>query len=134
MISALLILLFVYTAVSKLLDMQAFREQMYNQEFPAWLADLLITTLPALEIVTAVLILFQRTRLTGLMISFLLMVLFTTYILLVIAGYYDRTPCSCGGVLRSMGWTTHLLFNLFFTLISFLGIRWSIRERRSPQI
>jgi hypothetical protein len=26
-------------------------------------------------------------------------------------------PCSCGGILQSMNWTQHLIFNIFFTLL-----------------
>ncbi|MDQ2656909.1 MAG: hypothetical protein M3Y60_05770, partial [Bacteroidota bacterium] len=31
-------------------------------------------------------------------------------------------PCSCGGVLNSLGWKAHLVFNIVFTLLSIVGI------------
>ena len=126
----LLILLFVYTATSKLLDFGQFKVQMYNQTLPHVGVIILIWTLPPFEILTALLLLFQKTRLEGLYLSIFLMVLFTGYIILILLGYFGRVPCSCGGVIKTLGWKNHLLFNLFFLMLSFLGIFTTNRERR----
>lgn len=126
----LLILLFVYTAMSKLFDFEQFKGQMYNQALPHALATVLIWTLPGIEIIAALLLLFEQTRLAGLYLSTVLMILFTGYIALVLLGYYGRVPCSCGGVIKSLGWKNHLFFNLFFLLLSILGIFTISRERR----
>lgn len=130
MISALLVLLFIYTAVSKLLDFEEFSMQMYNQTLPRELATVLIWTLPATEILAALLLLFDRTRAFGLFLSVFLMILFTGYVALVLGNYFGRIPCSCGGVIRSLGWKAHLFFNLFFLLLSVTGIVLANRERR----
>lgn len=129
-ISFLLILLFVYTAASKLLDFGQFKAQMYNQTLPHEVASGLIWTLPGIEIIAAILLLFEQTRLAGLYLSNVLMILFTGYIALVLLGYFGRVPCSCGGVIKSLGWKNHLLINLFFLLLSILGIFTINRERR----
>ncbi len=50
-LSSLLILLFVYTSVSKWLDFQTFIGQMNNQPLPNWMTPALIWTLPAVEII-----------------------------------------------------------------------------------
>jgi putative oxidoreductase len=129
-IFALLILLFVYTAVSKLLDFNQFKEQMYNQTVPHEVATVLIWSIPEIELFTAVLLLFESTKRYGLYLSVTLMVLFTGYIALVLLNYFGRVPCSCGGVIKALGWKMHLAFNLFFLLLSILGIAIINRERR----
>ena len=129
-ISALLILLFVYTAVSKLLDFEQFKTQMYNQTLPNEVATVLIWTLPGIEILTALLLLIERTKLFGFYLSGLLMLLFTGYIALVLLNYFGRVPCSCGGVIQALGWRMHLVFNLFFLLLTGLAIFIINRERR----
>jgi putative oxidoreductase len=129
-ISALLILLFVYTAVSKLLDFKQFEKQMYNQTVPHDLATVLIWTVPEVEIIAAFMLFFQRTRAYGLYLSGVLMFLFTGYIALVLLKFFGRVPCSCGGVMKQLGWRWHLIFNLFFLLLSFIGIYFTNRERR----
>jgi len=118
---SILILLWVYTASSKLTEYENFQKQLYNQTFNPDLAEILVWLIPAIEITTAILLAFSKTRLTGLVFSVLLMGIFTTYILLVLTDYYERTPCSCGGVLKEMGWQTHFWFNIFFLSIAILG-------------
>jgi len=130
-IASLLVLLFLYTAISKLLTFEEFKNQMHNQTVPVWMATGLIWTLPAFELITSVLLLFPKWRIAGFWISFLLLTLFTGYILLVLANYFGRVPCSCGGVLKQLGWKTHFGFNVFFLLLSFIGIYLTNRERRS---
>lgn len=120
--TALLILLFAYAAVSKLLNVTTFRGQLYNQSFPHGLADMLFVGLPLSELLTCGLLLFPITRRLGLLLSLLLMTVFTLYIILVLLGYWERVPCSCGGVLASLNWTQHLFFNLFFLLLAIAGL------------
>jgi putative oxidoreductase len=129
LISALLILLFVYTSVSKLIDFQQFKEHIYNQAIPHSTASILIWTLPVIEIITAGLLFFDRSRLAGFSLSSILLICFTAYIILVLLNYFGRVPCSCGGVIKALGWKMHLAFNLFFLLLSFLGIYFTNRER-----
>lgn len=129
----LLVLLWVYTASSKLMDFHHFRAQMHNQTVPRWMADLLIYTLPGIEIITALMLTFQRTRPTGFYASALLMAIFTAYTGLVVANYFSRVPCSCGGVLSVMNWPVHFAFNLFFLLLTVTGIYLLNRERRRTQ-
>ncbi|MFA6083425.1 MauE/DoxX family redox-associated membrane protein [Mucilaginibacter sp.] len=129
-ISFLLILLFVYTATSKLIDFNQFKGQMYNQTLPHPVETLLIWTLPEIEIVTALLLLFEKTKVYGFYLSLFLMTIFTGYIALVLLNYFGRVPCSCGGVIKALGWKMHLVFNLCFLLLSILAIFITNRERR----
>ncbi|HXO74983.1 MAG TPA: MauE/DoxX family redox-associated membrane protein, partial [Puia sp.] len=73
----LLILLFMYAAVSKLSDIAAFRAQLYRQPFPHGFADLLLFALPAAELLVVLMLYYPHTRLTGLKASLVLLLAFT---------------------------------------------------------
>ncbi|MFA6082773.1 MauE/DoxX family redox-associated membrane protein [Mucilaginibacter sp.] len=126
-----LILLWVYAALSKLLTFEEFKGQMHNQTFPLWVANTLIYALPEVELIAAASLVFDKTRLAGLIISFILMALFTGYISLVLLGYWERFPCSCGGILKHMGWKTHLIFNISVLALISIAIKLFTKERRT---
>ena len=127
-ICTLLILLWVYTAFSKLIDIAEFKRQLANQTFGKTTSDLLLWFIPISEILAALLLLFRKTRLAGLTLSAVLMLLFTGYIGLVLLNFYERVPCSCGGVLKEMGWHLHFWFNLYFFAISSMGVWLSMKH------
>lgn len=129
-IISLLVLLWIYTAFSKLSEFTEFVDQLKNQVFPKQWVQILSWSLPTIEVGTSGLLLFARTRRLGLWLSLILMILFTLYITLVLIGTFERTPCSCGGILKELGWKSHLLFNLFFLSISVIGLRLEAKERR----
>jgi len=122
LISILLITLWVYTALNKAMDINLFRSQLIMQPFPSGLAGILIWFLPAIELLVASLLMFSKTKKAGMLLSFLLMLVFTSYVALAVIGYWENIPCSCGGVLNQLGWKDHLWFNLFFTALSATGI------------
>jgi putative oxidoreductase len=128
----LFILLFVYAAASKLLVFGLFRGQLYNQDFPHWMADILVYALPALELITVALLCVPRTQKRGLLLFLMLMAVFTGYIALVMLHFWDRVPCSCGGILSHMGWGTHLAFNCLFLLLALAAIL--IPERSTKKL
>lgn len=119
----LLILLYVYTIVSKLGDYTGFRGQLHNQSFPPGLADALSILLPVTEGSILILLIIPQTVRQGLSGCLGLLAIFTAYIALVKLGFWDRVPCSCGGILNHMSWTVHFFFNSFFILINLLAIR-----------
>ncbi|KEO71610.1 MauE/DoxX family redox-associated membrane protein [Anditalea andensis] len=119
--SWLLVLLFAYTAVNKFLDYEGTKAALYNQVFPIWMADILLIAVPGAELLLALMLCIPAYRKWGFLGSIILMGAFTGYVGLVITGLFDRIPCSCGGVLQAMSWPQHLLFNLFFLGISFIG-------------
>ena len=126
----LLVLLFVYAALSKLLTFSAFDQQLHNQSFPGWLADFLLYLLIPVEIITALLLCFRRTMLSGLLISAALLLAFTIYIALVMLHFWERVPCSCGGILSQMGWTAHLIFNSIFLILNLIALYLYTAERK----
>ncbi|WP_343522008.1 MauE/DoxX family redox-associated membrane protein [Pedobacter sp.] len=114
----LLIILWGSTAASKLGDLNEFKtelaKQVFSEKFVAWL----LIAVPSAELIAATLLAFSKTRLYGLIVSLVLIGTFTLYIALILAGYFNKVPCSCGGVLKWLGWKTHLIFNLVFTAIT----------------
>ena len=130
--AAALILLFCYTAISKLMDVEEFRRQLNNQEVPQWSIESLIWLIPGSELLVSLLLLNPVTRLLGFYGAAALMTLFTGYMALVVFGYFDRVPCSCGGVLRSMSFPVHLVFNLFFLTLSISGIYMFHSKLKTP--
>ena len=120
-ISSLLLLLFVYAAVSKLITFHEFRVTMGQSPLLTSYASWLAWVVPTVEIMISILLVTSRFRLLGLYLSFSLMVLFTAYIAAILT-LADYVPCSCGGVLQAMSWGQHLWFNGFFVLLSIAGI------------
>lgn len=127
----LLILLWVYTATSKLSDFREFRWQMYNQVFAKEIARVLVYVVPAVELLAPILLCFAFTRLAGLLLSTGLMMAFSLYIGLALLNVYERMPCSCGGVLEILDWQAHFIFNLIFTVIAVTGTIFHFKRRRT---
>ncbi len=126
-ITGLLVLLFVYTAVSKITDWEAFEYQISKQPLPEWFNDLLVWVLPIAELTTSLLLLLRPTRKIGMLISFVLMICFTVYVGLAVLNVFGEVPCSCGGVLQSLSWEAHLVFNAVFLGIATVGW-WIVRN------
>jgi putative oxidoreductase len=132
--SIMLVLLFTYTAVSKVLDYETFRGQMLNQPLPSSLSSQLAWAVPLIELIIAVLLIIKNTRLIGFVLSLVLMTAFTIYVGLIIANTFNRVPCSCGGIMESLSWEGHLAVNLFFLLLSMTGLLLEIRKKRDCTI
>lgn len=121
-ICILLIMLWIYTAVSKLMDFAQFRSQLSRQAFISDYAGLFAWLLPLIELIAAILLMLSITRKAGLLLSFSLMAVFTAYIGMIAFGIVEKTACSCGGVLSMLGFKEHFWFNLFFLVLSALGL------------
>lgn len=117
----LFVFLFLYTAISKYHEFHSFRNILAKSPLIGNFSFVIAWLLPAVELLTAVLLLITRTRSLGLYFSFFLMSLFTVYIGYMIA-FTPHLPCSCGGVIRKMSWQGHLFFNLCLTVLGAVGI------------
>lgn len=120
-ISALLIILFIYTGINKMMDFAKFKYEMGRSPFIQNMAGFIAYTLPPGELLISLVLIIKRTRLLGLYISFVIMALFTGYIWLMLNYAYDL-PCSCGGIISKMSWDEHLRFNSVFTGLALIGI------------
>jgi hypothetical protein len=135
-ISGLFTLLFLYAAGNKLLDYQKFKVQVGQSPILTQYAAEVALFIPIVEIVIAILLLrsinYQKSTITALLASYSIMVMFSAYII-VILNFAERIPCSCGGILDQMGWTTHLIFNLAFVAMAIAGvvIQYKIKEKEA---
>lgn len=127
----LLMLLFIYAAVFKLLDFSSFKIYIGASPIGKSLAVTFALGIPLVELCVAYLLFTPRFRRIGLYASLLLMLGFTAYI-----GYYAlfdiaQRPCACGGILNNMEWTEHLIFNIVFVLLAVVGIVLHINKTRN---
>jgi len=120
-VSLLYVVLFIYAAVSKLIDFENFKVQLGQSPLLSAFATPVAIGVPVLEIVIAVMLLLPKFKLYGLLCSFTLMVMFTAYIYIIL-NFSQFIPCSCGGVLEKMTWNQHLIFNIAFVLLAGLAI------------
>lgn len=116
------VLLFVYAALSKMIDFENFEVQLGQSPMLREYVFYISYGIPAIELLLALFLLFERTKLLGFYGSFAVMTLFSTYLFMLIQ-YSDYVPCSCGGILEKMGWEEHLVFNIIFLILAFIAIR-----------
>lgn len=119
-ISAVLILLFIYTATSKLLSHNSFVFTLSQSPSLQQYSIPLSWIIPFIEILISFFLFVPRLRKNGLLFSVLLMTAFTVYISYMVA-FTPRLPCSCGGIIKSLTWKEHLLLNISFIVIAVCG-------------
>lgn len=120
-ITLLLVLLFIYAAISKLIEYDKFKIQIGKSPLLTSFSSVVTIAVPAVEIVLAVLLVINATRMFAFYGSLLLMTLFTAY-LIAILNFSYYIPCSCGGILQGLSWKTHIIFNLAFIVLIIWGI------------
>lgn len=110
--------LFLYSAVNKTLKFDGFVNELDKSIFFGNLnTTLMAAVIVALEYVIPALLFFNSSSKLGYMLSFFLLAIFTIYIVLLFK-FSPYLPCSCGGLIESLSWSQHLLFNLIFMAIS----------------
>lgn len=141
----------LYVALDKLWDLPNFHRSLLKQPFPDWWAAMLFWLLPAIELGIALLFLYDRfffgsprhskdsnplkhitlstssssvqvlSKGTPYLLSSLLLLIFTLYIGLGVAGLYAKRPCGCASVFSGLSWDWHLLVNIMLLSLSLLG-------------
>jgi hypothetical protein len=129
-IQTLLIVLFTYAALSKLLDYETFKFQLGRSPYVTETAGLVAWALPVGELAIALTLTIRRTMLLGFYASFFLMFLFSGYIYAMLH-YAFYVPCSCGGILSQMSWEQHFIFNIAFAFLALLGILLHISQTKN---
>ena len=135
-ISVLILSLFLYAAISKIMDYSVFKEQLADSPILGRISGFLAWMLPAFELALVVLLAVPRWRLKGLYTSLVLLLVFIVYIIVMMATV-DHLPCSCGGLLEQLSWKGHIIFNGIFSLLAAIAIRLQkqlIRHNRSDII
>ena len=120
-ITTLLMILYLYTAINKLMDFRITRIQLADTPIIGQLAPFIAWAVPIVELAIVTLLFIPTYRLVGLYASSILMLVFTFYVIALVS-YSTVRPCSCGGVLQVLTWEQHISFNMFFTGLSFWGL------------
>lgn len=127
-ITLLLIILFAYTAASKFLEYDKFVFQMRLAPVPvmAWLAPVLGWLVPIVETLLVIGLslglYIPRLLRQSLIASVALLSLFELYITaMLLTGRH--LPCTCGGIISTMSWKQHLVFNAIFIFLGLLALR-----------
>jgi len=111
--------LFLYSGITKLSNVEGFRAELDDSSALVSFARTLAWAIPVAEIFLAILLLIPALRLTALILSEFIMLLFTGYLLFFLDG---SVSCACGGFIEQMGSIAHLFFNAFFLLFGLIGI------------
>jgi len=127
-IAALFILLFVYTAITKIMNRERFSAVLSQSPLIGTTATILSYLLPIVELAIVLFLFIPSLRVWGFASSLFLMLIFTFYITYMIF-FTPTLPCSCGGVLAQMTWRQHLVFNIFFTALAGIGLRLSLKNK-----
>jgi uncharacterized membrane protein YphA (DoxX/SURF4 family) len=131
-ISLLLIILFLYTGISKLWDYPVFKEQIGTSPLLVPLAPFVAGSLPWIEFIVVLMLIIPRWKLKGLYAAMGLLLLFTCYIIAILI-FNKNIPCSCGGVIESLSWNQHIVFNSLFILLAGIGIVLEKREKQESK-
>jgi|SRR5579859_4207644 len=124
-----LITLFVYAGAIKLFGYHKFMVQIgLSPLLPVFLHKI-AWTIPASELVIAIILIFPKLLKTGLYASLVIMTVFTVYVTGIFT-VADHIPCSCGGILEGLSWTEHLVFNIGIVIL----IGWSLILLRKERL
>jgi hypothetical protein len=121
-IAHLFIILFLYTGVAKLLEFDVFQEQLGESPVLGPLAPIVAWGLPITEFIISLLLFSPRFRFKGLYASFIIMILFTGYVITILS-IDKELPCSCGGIIEALSWQGHVIVNSLLVLLAFAAIR-----------
>ena len=125
-----LMMLFAYASINKLIDYDIFLKDLNRSPLLAKYSKLFSIIVPIIELCTCTMLIFEKTRKQGFISSVILMTLFTFYVGYVLF-YMKQQPCSCGGIIRSLSWTNHLIFNITFLLIALTGLVFHYKKHKT---
>jgi uncharacterized membrane protein YphA (DoxX/SURF4 family) len=128
----ILIFLWTYTGLDKLIRFEQSRKAFHNQTFPPELAEILSYAVPIAEILLAILLVWSISRWWGYLGSLLLLTVFLSYVGLIWVGAFPRVPCNCAGLLDSMGWGSHMILNLSLIILAIGGL-WIESKKKKPE-
>lgn len=127
------ILLFVYAAVSKILDFENFQLQLGQSPLLSAFAWWISWLVPIIEILISILLSSPKFRKFGLFAALSLMTMFTVYIFIILH-FSSFVPCSCGGILEKMSWNIHLIFNIFCILCALTALVFHLNYNRNRPV
>ena len=120
-ISALFILLFLYTAISKTHHIQSTVNVIKRAPLISSIPVTMAWAVVIIEYTTSLLLFLPKTRKLGLYISLGLMLSFTLFIGYMML-FAPTLPCSCGGIISKMTWNQHLIFNILVSMLALTAV------------
>lgn len=120
-VSYLYVFLFIYAAVTKLLDYHDFSIKIGQSPILSAFAAYVALGVPIIELIIAAGLCIPKWRVTALFAALCLMTSFTVYIFIIL-NFSSFVPCSCGGILEKLGWNEHLFFNLIFVIMALVSL------------
>jgi len=119
-IIALLLLLFIYTSISKLAEGKLFISEIKQSPFLSPFANALYWLVPLIEIIVSMMLILKSWRMIGLISATGLLTAFTFYLITISNSEY-YLPCGCGGILENLPIESHIAINIFYIIISLIG-------------
>jgi len=132
-LTLILLALWIPVSIDKFIYFKVFKNGLILQPFNDRFAQVLAYILPGLEALTVLLLLVEAFRKYGMILSLILMTVFTAYIGAALVGAWEKLPCGCGSVISGLTWKQHFLFNIFFLLISGYGV-YLMQSKRSGAV
>jgi hypothetical protein len=121
-ISSMFILLFLYSAINNIFQIQPGVEVLQFVPLFGISPETIIWSSSAMEFLVALLLFFPRTRKAGFIASLVLIAVFTLYIIYLIK-FDPRLLCSCGAIILQLTLKQHLLLNVVLMILALIGIR-----------
>lgn len=117
----LLILMFTYTLFHKIYDINSFFDTLQKSTIiEDYQVDIILYLTPFLEFITILTLLLWK-RIEGFYLSFILMLIFTIY-LIALNNFSLYKGCSCGGIFNKLSYLEHIIVNFSFIIISLISI------------
>ncbi|WP_349785828.1 MauE/DoxX family redox-associated membrane protein [Pedobacter sp. ASV1-7] len=117
----LFIILFMYTAASKLFTISSFASTLAKSSLIGNMNYVVAWGIPIVEVIISIVLIFPSFRRVGLYAALTLMVAFTIYLAYMILSD-SKLPCHCGGVISTMSWQQHVWFNMGFIALAITGL------------
>ncbi|MEJ2003781.1 MAG: hypothetical protein P8X57_02195 [Cyclobacteriaceae bacterium] len=114
----LFIAVFTYAAMTKVIAPVDFGVKLLKAHYiPTFLIPAVTALIPLSEIAAVVFIMFGKFTRLGWEIIYILMICFDVH-LAILHLVAPAAPCSCGGLLESISFGQHMIFNALLTLIA----------------
>lgn len=121
LIALMFIVLFVYAGWIKLLDHHMFRNQLTAFDYINSFAGFLAWAVPLIHLGLALLFIWPSMRLWALGGTFILLLTYSIYIILILYRGVN-VPCACSGLFKFTSWIEQLVMNCVFLAGASTGI------------
>ena len=126
----ILSLLFLYTSLSKLMNIPYFRTALNDSKLLRQFSPILTYAIPLIEIILTILFFRPATRSLALLLSSILLATFAAYIKYMLL-YEPDLPCACGGIIKYISWTNHFILNIVLSIASLIAYILNIRSSQT---